>query len=159
MRRDTPYGEDYRPTVVDRFGIWLSSRRMRTLVGDPAGKSIGDFGCGYNAEVARPFLDACAGLTLVDIRLAPALKAHPKVTAIEGRLPEALASPPVLPTPPASVTLSVAVPVMVALSFAPVTVTSISWLSVPSLEVTVSLSCTTSSASSACVAARVLSRV
>ena len=91
MRRDIPYGEDHRPTVVDRFGIWLSSRRVRTLVGDPAGKSIGDFGCGYNAEVARPFLDACAGLTLVDLRLAPALKAHPKVTAIEGRLPEALA--------------------------------------------------------------------
>jgi 2-polyprenyl-3-methyl-5-hydroxy-6-metoxy-1,4-benzoquinol methylase len=91
MTRDASYGQDYRPTMVDRFGLWLSVRRVRAEIGDVRGKRMGDFGCGYHAAAARLFLDACGGMTLVDLNLAPDLKANPKVTAIEGRLPEALA--------------------------------------------------------------------
>lgn len=92
MARQTAYGETGRPSVVDRFGFWLSARRVRALVGGGNGLRIADVGCGYHARMARPFLDACERLVLVDLRLAPELKREPKVTAIEGRLPDALAT-------------------------------------------------------------------
>lgn len=91
MTRQAPYGETGRPSVVDRFGFWLSARRIRALVGDAAGKRIADVGCGYHAHMARPYLEACERLVLVDLKLASEVKSHPKVTAIEGRLPDALA--------------------------------------------------------------------
>jgi 2-polyprenyl-3-methyl-5-hydroxy-6-metoxy-1,4-benzoquinol methylase len=91
MTRRAPYGESGTPSFVDRFGFWLSARRVRALVGNGAGKRIADVGCGYHARMTQPFLDACAGLVLVDLKLAPELRTNPKVTAIEGRLPDALA--------------------------------------------------------------------
>lgn len=94
MTRQVPYGETGRPSFVDRFGFWLSERRIRALLGDAAGKRIADVGCGYYARMARPFLEASERLVLVELRLAPELKTNPKVTAIEGRLPDALAALP-----------------------------------------------------------------
>ena len=75
---------------MDRFGIWLSARRIKASVNGVAGKRIADFGCGYHAEIGRSFLDSADRLVLVDIALAADLKARPNVTAIEGRLPSAL---------------------------------------------------------------------
>ncbi len=94
MARHTAYGETGRPSVVDRFGFWLSERRIRALIGDAAGKRIADVGCGHHARMARPFLEACGRMVLVDLTLSPEVKNHPKVTAIEGRLPDALAGLP-----------------------------------------------------------------
>lgn len=90
MTRNLSYGQIKPPTLVDRFGIWLSARRIRSTVKDPTGKRIGDFGCGYQAQVGRLFLDQAQSMTFVDLALAPELKAHPKVTAIEGGLPDAV---------------------------------------------------------------------
>ena len=78
-------------TPVDRFGIWLSSRQIRRQVPDFAGRRVADLGCGYRATFARTLLDRVDRLTLLDVRLDPELAAHPKVTAIEGAMPEALA--------------------------------------------------------------------
>ncbi len=88
--RQTPFGATGEPTWVDRFGIWLSARRIGTLVKDPKDKRIGDFGCGYHAGIGRLFLGKAESLVLVDLALAPDLKADPRVTTIEGRLPGAL---------------------------------------------------------------------
>jgi 2-polyprenyl-3-methyl-5-hydroxy-6-metoxy-1,4-benzoquinol methylase len=90
MPRTLSYGQTRPPTLVDRFGGWLSTRRIRSCVKDASGKRIGDFGCGYQARLGSLFLDAAAHMTLVDLALAPDLKAHPKITAIEGRLPDAI---------------------------------------------------------------------
>lgn len=87
--RKLSYGQTMPPTLVDRFGIWLSARRIRSYVQDPGGKRIGDFGCGYQAQVGRLFIDGADHMTLVDLAISPELKDHPKVTAIEGRLPDA----------------------------------------------------------------------
>jgi len=89
MTRQIPFGQITPPTLVDRFGIWLSSRRIRSTINAPKGKRIGDFGCGYQAHVGRQFIDDAKHLTLVDLALAPEFKDHPKITAIEGRLPDA----------------------------------------------------------------------
>ena len=88
--RQTPFGATREPTWLDRFGIWLSARRIGALVKDPKGKRIGDFGCGYHAGIGRRFRGTAEHLVLVDLALSPDLKSDPGVTAIEGRLPEAL---------------------------------------------------------------------
>ncbi len=89
--REHAYGETRRSTWVDRFGVWLSARRVRSCVGDLPGKRFADIGCGFHAEIARSFLGSVEHVVLVDVALSPELKARPGVTAIEGRLPDALA--------------------------------------------------------------------
>jgi SAM-dependent methyltransferase len=83
------FGQAYRLTAVDRFGVWLSGRQLRRHA-DFAGKRVADFGCGFHANFARTVIDEAAHVTLLDVSLAADLKRHPKVSAIEGRLPESL---------------------------------------------------------------------
>lgn len=94
MSRQESYGQTRQPTLVDRFGIWLSARRIRAYAGNPSGKRIGDFGCGHHARIARSFLTSADHLVLVDLSVSPELKENPKVTAIEGELPDALRALP-----------------------------------------------------------------
>jgi SAM-dependent methyltransferase len=85
--REGAYGQHRAPTIVDRFGVWLSA----AAVGRHArfeGRRLADFGCGYDATFARTLLDDVRSALLVDVALAPDLAAHPKVTAIEGSLPD-----------------------------------------------------------------------
>ena len=88
--RATAFGQLARPSVVDRFGVWLSARALHAAVPSFAGLRIADLGCGYHARFARSVLDEVASATLVDVALAPDLTEHPRVRAVEGRLPEAL---------------------------------------------------------------------
>ena len=94
MSRQGSYGQTRKPTLVDRFGIWLSARRIRAYAGNPSGKRIGDFGCGHDAGIARSFLNSADHLVLVDLSVSPELKENPKVTVIEGELPDALGGLP-----------------------------------------------------------------
>ena len=91
VARTRSFGQEYRPTVVDKLGVWLSARQIRNTVGSLDGKRIGDFGCGYHATFARSVLDEVAHAVLVDVALAADLKSDPRVTAVEGQLPESFA--------------------------------------------------------------------
>lgn len=88
--RSEAFGQAWNPTVVDRFGVWLSARAIKRWVKTFAGKRVGDFGCGFHATFSRTVLPEVASLVLADVALAPELKAEPKVDAIEGPLPESL---------------------------------------------------------------------
>ncbi len=88
--RHRAYGQDYRASVLDRFGVWLSGRQMRRFAGALTGKSLGDFGCGYHARFVRTALPALSQAVVVDFALSPELRDLPKLTAIEGILPGAL---------------------------------------------------------------------
>jgi len=88
--RQKSYGEGYQPTLVDRFGVWLSARQIRCYVPDFSGKRVGDFGCGFHAAFARTILPRVKQMVLVDVSLSPALLDHPKVLGWEGHLPDAL---------------------------------------------------------------------
>jgi 2-polyprenyl-3-methyl-5-hydroxy-6-metoxy-1,4-benzoquinol methylase len=92
--REHSYGQNRQLTFVDRFGVWLSARQIRRYAGSLTGKRIGDFGCGYRATFARSIIDDLESVTLVDLALSEDLKSHPKATAIEGSLPEALTGIP-----------------------------------------------------------------
>ena len=92
--REHAYGQQAKLTVVDRFGIWLSARRVQREAGHIAGRSIADFGCGYQARIARTLASTAASLTLVDVAVAEEAKCLPKTRTIEGELPDALAKLP-----------------------------------------------------------------
>jgi SAM-dependent methyltransferase len=88
------YGEGYSPTVVDRFGVWLSARQIHRYAPDFRGKRLGDFGCGFHAAFARTVLDDVASAVLADVSLSPELIAHRRVTALQGPLPDVLSELP-----------------------------------------------------------------
>ncbi len=88
--RKGSYGQHREASPVDRFGVWLSSRAVTSRT-DFTGKRFADLGCGFGATFARTQLDRAASALLVDMALDPELAAHPKVTAVEGLLPAALA--------------------------------------------------------------------
>lgn len=86
------FGHGHKLTLVDRFGVWLSARSLRRFARGFNDKAIADFGCGYNATFVRSILDEVASAVVCDVALAPDLKADPKVTALEGTLPEAIST-------------------------------------------------------------------
>ncbi len=90
VSREISYGQGYPLTVLDRAGVWLNARRIRREVGGVAGKRVADLGCGFNAVFARSILDEVTHATLVDLHVADDLKRDPRVTAIEGPLPDVL---------------------------------------------------------------------
>ncbi|HET7489588.1 MAG TPA: methyltransferase domain-containing protein [Acidimicrobiales bacterium] len=92
--RARAFGQDRRPSPVDALGVWLSTRRVRRSAPSLDGARLGDFGCGYHATWVRPVLDRLASAVLVDVALADDLKAHPKVTGLEGALPAVLGRVP-----------------------------------------------------------------
>lgn len=94
MERDTSFGQDWAPTPVDRFGLWLSARRIERALAPVAGARLLDIGSGFHAALARRFLGRAASVTVIDLALSEALKADPGFACIEGRLPEALEALP-----------------------------------------------------------------
>ncbi len=92
--RARSFGEGCRPTFVDRFGVWLSARQIRRYAPDFRGRRMGDFGCGFHAAFARTVLDEVASAVLADVSLSPELRAHPRVIALQGALPEVLSELP-----------------------------------------------------------------
>ena len=91
--RAEAYGQSAALGPVDRLGVWLSARQLRRRARF-AGKRVGDFGCGFQAAFCRTILDEARHVTLVDVALADDLRRHPRITAIEGGLPESLARIP-----------------------------------------------------------------
>lgn len=92
--RNESFGQNYEPTWVDRFGVWLSARQIRKWVPRLAGLQVGDFGCGFHAAFARSILSQVSGITLIDVALADDLRTHSKVRAICGNLVESLVDVP-----------------------------------------------------------------
>ena len=92
--RSESFGQGYRLSLADRFGIWLSTRKIRSLRPTLAGLAVADVGCGYNALFVRAILGDVRRAFVIDVALADDLKRHDKVTAIEGTLPETMRGVP-----------------------------------------------------------------
>ena len=90
MDRQGSFGQDRQPTLVDRFGIWLSMRQLQRVLGPLKGARLLDIGSGFEASATRQVLDNLEAATVVDVSLSDGVKALKKVTAVEGLLPEAL---------------------------------------------------------------------
>jgi SAM-dependent methyltransferase len=92
--RSESFLQNSRGTAIDRFGVWLSGRQIHRYVPTFEGKSLGDFGCGYQAAFTRTVLDKVCEAVVVDVSLADDLKSLPNVRALEGALPDVLAPLP-----------------------------------------------------------------
>ena len=88
--RRTAHEQEREPTVVDRFGVWLSSRQIRRYVPDLGDLRVADIGCGYHARLVQPHLARVREAFLIDVSLSPELKERRNVRPIEGYLPGVL---------------------------------------------------------------------
>jgi SAM-dependent methyltransferase len=88
--RSQSFGQRGSLSAVDRLGVWLSCRRVKHEAGGLAGKVLADFGCGYEARFVRQVLPEVREAVVIDVALNPELKSLDRLTAIEGRLPEAM---------------------------------------------------------------------
>lgn len=94
VKRTTAYEQERPPTLVDRFGVWLSARQIRRFAGSVRDLRVADIGCGYHARLLRPYLPVVREAILIDVALAEELKQRPNVRAIEGYLPAILEQVP-----------------------------------------------------------------
>jgi SAM-dependent methyltransferase len=88
--RSKAFAQDYDPSLVDRFGVWLSARQIRRWVPSFVGKRVADVGCGYHASFVRTILGEVSEAVLLDVDLAPDLLQHPRVRACPGPLAQTL---------------------------------------------------------------------
>ena len=87
--RTRSFGQDHRASPVDRFGVWLSGRAVHRNA-DFTGARLGDIGCGFDATFTRSVLSELAQAVVLDVAVADDLKAHPKITALEGSIVDVL---------------------------------------------------------------------
>jgi SAM-dependent methyltransferase len=92
--RSRSFGQDRAPGALDRFGRWLSVRRVRRAIGPVPGRHAADIGCGYRADLSETLFRRASELLLVDVSIDPRWHVQPGVTVIEGHLPGALAEVP-----------------------------------------------------------------
>jgi 2-polyprenyl-3-methyl-5-hydroxy-6-metoxy-1,4-benzoquinol methylase len=89
--RTEAYGQTRQPTLVDRFGCWLSARAIRRhLPPGRTGLKVVEVGCGYHAAnlvALAPLLEEGVG---IDFQINPALKGHGPLRFIESTAEEAL---------------------------------------------------------------------
>jgi SAM-dependent methyltransferase len=88
-QRSASFAQDRAPSPVDRLGRWLSTVRMRRLLGQTQGKRAADIGCGHDAALALALFADAASVLLVDIKVDPAL-ASERFRLLEGYLPDVL---------------------------------------------------------------------
>jgi SAM-dependent methyltransferase len=87
------YGQDAVPSSVDRFGRWLSTTKMRRLLGDTRGQRAADIGCGFDGALGRTLFASARSVVFVDIHVDPHV-AQPSRTILEGYLPDVLGEVP-----------------------------------------------------------------
>lgn len=71
--RSTSYGQDNKPTIFDRFGVYLSSRRLVKELGNittpPPPRKLLDIGAGFNMRHTEELLPYFDEVTAVDVAL------------------------------------------------------------------------------------------
>jgi SAM-dependent methyltransferase len=72
--RPTSYGQEYTFSFVDKFGIYLSNKKIIDFVKKHKPKRIIDIGCGYNALTLQLLKPYCKDLTGVDIETDHSIK-------------------------------------------------------------------------------------
>ena len=82
------YGQQ-RLTWVDRFGVYLSKRRILRYLPKRNDLSILDLGCGYQATLLRAMLPYARSGLGVDVRVSPEARAIDKLSFIESTIESA----------------------------------------------------------------------
>jgi len=88
--RQASFAQNKPPTWVDRFGEWLSQRKLAKWIPSDGNLDVADLGCGYYARQLRGLESRFKSAVLVDMFIAPEFKQNPKFKVVEGTMPEAL---------------------------------------------------------------------
>jgi len=92
--RSSSFGEDRKLTFVDKFGIWLSNRKIVGLIKKHEPLAFADIGCGHEARLSqsvRPLVNRCL---VVDVALHEDLLSSTDYESYVGELPNVLLSVP-----------------------------------------------------------------
>jgi SAM-dependent methyltransferase len=87
--RQEAYGQ-HQLTWVDRFGVYLSKRRILGYLPKRDDLTILDLGCGYQATLLRALLPYARSGLGVDVRISPEARAIDKLSFIESTIEAAL---------------------------------------------------------------------
>jgi SAM-dependent methyltransferase len=90
--RTQAFGQQRQLTWVDRFGTYLSERRIRRTLPRSAlatGRVL-DLGCGYHARLFSKLLSGGARGVCVDVAVAPAIRALPRCRVVQGTVEKVL---------------------------------------------------------------------
>jgi ubiquinone/menaquinone biosynthesis C-methylase UbiE len=71
--RATSYGEQHRLTLVDKFGVYLSNKKITDFVRRRRPARIIDLGCGFNARLLCSLKKYSSDLTAVDVSVSDKL--------------------------------------------------------------------------------------
>ena len=67
--RTRSFAQDRPPSVVDRAGRWLSTRRMRRYLGSVEGRRAADVGCGFDAALGLTLFANARSVLLIDVAI------------------------------------------------------------------------------------------
>jgi len=82
--RDKSYGEKEKLTLADRYGLYLSIKKIRKVIGVNSGGELLDLGAGYDMSICSFFHDSFSKITAVDVTLNKSI--HPNIVKLKGSL-------------------------------------------------------------------------
>lgn len=77
--REGSFGEKTKLTLIDKFGVYLSSQNIISVVRKNRPKRIIDIGCGYNASILQQLKRFSKDLTGVDIKINSEIEGIQKI--------------------------------------------------------------------------------
>jgi 2-polyprenyl-3-methyl-5-hydroxy-6-metoxy-1,4-benzoquinol methylase len=90
-KRQHSFGTDGQISGLDRFGRFLSQRKLLRALGDVKGKTILDLGCGFDVGLSKRFLNSAHEIIAVDLEVDKSLALlNPNLRILEGYIPEIL---------------------------------------------------------------------
>jgi SAM-dependent methyltransferase len=91
VKREHSFGTNGQISVLDRFGRFLSRRKVLRALGDVSGKTILDLGCGFDVGLSIKFLRGAHEIIAVDLEVDQSLALlNPNLRILEGYIPEIL---------------------------------------------------------------------
>jgi SAM-dependent methyltransferase len=90
-KRQTSFGASGQISVLDKFGRFLSERKVLRALGDVTDKTILDLGCGFDVGLSTRFLGGAREIIAVDLEVNHRLALlNPNLRILEGYIPEIL---------------------------------------------------------------------
>jgi len=87
--RQESYGQ-HGASVVDRFGVWLSSLAIRRALGGRRSLDALDLGCGYHASLLRALRPSLRAGLGVDLQISAEARTEPAISYLESTIEQAL---------------------------------------------------------------------
>lgn len=90
-KRQQSFGANGKLSFLDKFGRFLSQKKLVAALGDVKDKTILDLGCGFDIGLSERFLGSAREIIAVDLKVDKGLAlSNPNLRILEGYIPEIL---------------------------------------------------------------------